>query len=348
VSPFSYDTSLAALPFRCFTIDQDLIIKRGRVELKISGLGAVDVLLPVVRSLSAGPTTLRELCSDNPSAELIEEFVTQLISRRLISIDKDYVPLSTTEVESPSVVFSWEIDANNKSKRFSTAGLIVVGVNAITHAAALSIMATPFAGSLIVVDDPALRSSDFTNGDGTVNVNWHAPRPLSLIELESSKFKASFLLAASEVGRESDLLYWNRYCLRRKLSFLPISLRDWIGTIGPLTFPGETACLQCARSRQESNDDVLDRRFELAEEFPGVIGAHPSMAPVLGHLASIEIFKARMSLPGTRYGQVLEVNLMGSRVIPRRVLKLPRCRDCGPTSMSPSVATEVSSYADIP
>lgn len=348
MSSLAYDTKLTALPFRYFQIDQDIIIKRGRVELKISGPDAVDVLLPAIEVLLSKSTTIRELCSITNNPALIEDFVQHLVQRRLITVDETINAFPRSQSESAVGVFSWEIDTLTRSQRLPQEGVIIVGVNAITHEAALSLMSTPDIGSLIVVDDPALRNNAFVDDNGVISIKWNGPTPHSLSDFASLRCEATLLLAASEIGREVDLLYWNAFCLQRRLRFLPVSLRDWIGTIGPLTFPGETACLQCARTRQEANDDALDRRIEFRSSFPGVVGAHPSMAPILGHLASVELFKARMLLPGTRFGQILEVNLMSSRVTPRKILKVPRCKECSPTGKFPRIAIEGSNHANPP
>ena len=62
-----------------------------------------------------------------------------------------------------------------------------------------------------------------------------------------------------------------------------------------------------------------------------VVGFHPSMASILGNIAAMELTKFySQAMPLWNVGKLIEVNLLATRMIPRKVLKLPRCPVCGP------------------
>jgi thiazole/oxazole-forming peptide maturase SagC family component len=117
------------------------------------------------------------------------------------------------------------------------------------------------------------------------------------------------------------------------VQFLPVVLQDLIGTVGPLVIPGESACLECLRARENAHmDDPEKRRASEYGAFHGqVVNAfHPSMASILGDLAAMELVKFHGQLMRSQLvGHLIEVNLVAPEITVRRVLKLPRCEVCG-------------------
>ena len=142
------------------------------------------------------------------------------------------------------------------------------------------------------------------------------------------------LVATSDFGGQSLLREWNQFCVERKRIFLPVVLQDQVGYIGPLVVPGETACFECLLARQNSHkpDRLPSRKIEeVAYEGQSVVGFHPSMAFVLGDIAAFEIIKFFSgALPGWNVGTLIEINLLSTRMTPRKVLKVPRCPVCSP------------------
>ena len=141
------------------------------------------------------------------------------------------------------------------------------------------------------------------------------------------------LIATSDFGGLQLMRQWNEFCVQHGRHFLPVVLQDLIGYVGPLVIPGETACFECLRARQNANlEEASARRAaeHAAFEGQGIVGCHPAMASVLGDIAAIELTKFYgIRMPIWQVGTLIEVNLLAGRMTPRKVLKVPRCAVCG-------------------
>jgi thiazole/oxazole-forming peptide maturase SagC family component len=157
----------------------------------------------------------------------------------------------------------------------------------------------------------------------------------------------SCLVATSDFGGPHLMLEWNRFCVENRLDFLPVVLERFTGTIGPLVIPGETACYECFRLRENANMDApeLERLPETgAAERQGVTGFHPAMANVLGELAAMELCKIYGGGMSWRPNRIIEVNLLGPEIFSRRVFKLPLCPVCSPAVKTSSVYLNKDSF----
>lgn len=180
-------------------------------------------------------------------------------------------------------------------------------------------------GRVTAVEDPDLRG---TPGewlrDDRLEVLEAAPNELSGVDL---------LVAADDHGREESLVAVGRRALAAELPFLPVWLADMVGYVGPLTQRYETACLRCYLLRVDSNAKSLEvRRALRANDAHGdAAGFLPPMAAVVAQIAAIQI---ALQLTGLRLadavGHSIEISLVSFRSTVRRVLKVPRCPDCGP------------------
>jgi thiazole/oxazole-forming peptide maturase SagC family component len=148
------------------------------------------------------------------------------------------------------------------------------------------------------------------------------------------------IIATSDGGGIEQLRVWNEYAVLHSLRFYPIVLQDLVGYIGPLYVPGQTACYECLRLRQNAHlVDYANRRIVESAfiHSQSVSGFHPAMASILGSIAAIELTKAFGLAPAlTRAGTLIEVNLIGSEMTSRRVLRLPRCPVCSRLNRAPS------------
>jgi hypothetical protein len=62
------------------------------------------------------------------------------------------------------------------------------------------------------------------------------------------------------------------------------------------------------------------------------------MASMLSEIAAFEVMRVYSEVSLLRqFGTLIEVNLLGSRVMPRKVLKIPRCPVCSSLREQPSV-----------
>src|SRR5207247_6023243 len=152
-----------------------------------------------------------------------------------------------------------------------------------------------------------------------------------------------FLVVTSDFGATSAIRQWNRYCVGKGWGLLPVILQDLIGYLGPLIIPGETACYECLRARQNSH--MTDPAAQRAPETRGfedqrLAGFHPSMARVVGELAAMELLKFHGKLPMWRVGTMIEINLMAPSLATRKVLKVPRCAVCSPMQVRAPVTVD--------
>src|SRR4029077_6600279 len=161
---------------------------------------------------------------------------------------------------------------------------------------------------------------------------WSKPLPAPQ-EVESWKRslrgrRVTCIVATSDFGGQQVLLPWNAFCVERGVHFLPVTLQDIVGYIGPLVIPEETACLACLRAGQNGNVIQADEK-RIAEtdarEGQHVIAAHPAMLSTLADIAAFELHRFYAGLPLWKAGRLIEVNLVATSMTSRKVFKAPRC-----------------------
>jgi len=151
------------------------------------------------------------------------------------------------------------------------------------------------------------------------------------------------LIATSDFGGMQLMREWNQFCYEANIQFFPVVLQNAVGYVGPLIVPGETACFECLRARQNSH--LADPEIQRATEYRAfegqlVNGFHPSMASVLGDIAAFELTKFYGRVPRWRVGTLIEVNLLIPSIVTRKVLKIPRCSVCSQLNKHSPVTTD--------
>jgi bacteriocin biosynthesis cyclodehydratase domain-containing protein len=185
------------------------------------------------------------------------------------------------------------------------------------------------AAAYVVVDGSGAVASALRQALADVGVG-------SVSEVGADDAGANLVIATSDTGDETALLRASREALRRGTRFLPAWLDAMTGYVGPLTHPFDTACLRCYQLRVDANDSDREARRAIrrrAAEDPSVnaaAGLLKPMASVLGQIAAMEAAKELGGFaPVDAVGRSIEINLVSFRSTIRRVLKLPRCPDCG-------------------
>jgi bacteriocin biosynthesis cyclodehydratase domain-containing protein len=320
--------------------DDGIVLKRGRVTLKIEGDGAAEVVRTVLAVAAEGPVTREALCEGFPAASraAVDELLRGLEARRIL------VPAGGTDAaptpETPLDVFYWHFDkrVSEVVAQLDRAPIAILGVNEVSRQLAWALAASG-ATKVEVVDYPLLCNLRLFGDDGTVTpAAWPAalaaPIPYREWAQRVDPAELGCLVATSDFGSQALLRPWNEYAVTHGCHFLPVVLQDLIGYVGPLVVPGQTACLECARARQNAHlaDPETARVAEpVAFAGQGVNGFHPAMASILGDLAAIELTKFYGGLvPPRAPGRLLEVNLLAPQLTERPVLKVPRCAVCGP------------------
>jgi hypothetical protein len=114
--------------------------------------------------------------------------------------------------------------------------------------------------------------------------------------------------------------------------------------VGPLVLPGESACLECYRSRVRFYTSFPDefeayaaldpKNMPLANRVRGELGYGLIRAFVARYLLLLSRGAYELFNPGTLYG----IDLISLETTRQPILKLPRCAVCGRLSHKPEPA----------
>jgi bacteriocin biosynthesis cyclodehydratase domain-containing protein len=308
------------------------VLKRGASELLLRGEGVHTLLEPLIEMLD-GRYSRKQVLESFPEEqrEEIDGLLTGLLLRRLISEEPE--PAGEVDLNSLQASF-WSTfgeAAREAPERLRKAKFVVVGANLITRTLIRSLLEMG-AGQVTLVDHAVLNSEIVTHSLDSGERLKRVPE----IPSEKELAEASLLCAASDFGQPDALLEINRVALRIQRPFLPVWLEDLLGYVGPLTYPYESACLRCYRLRIDSNvaDHLATRaiRQHMSQnpQARSAAGLLPPMAGILGEIAATEMAKFIGGFPPTdTVGRVIEMNLVSFGSSVRRVLKIPRCPDCG-------------------
>lgn len=314
--------------------DERAILKRGTNELMLNGEGVHDILEPLMTLLERHLTReqILEAFDEDVRAE-VDKFLGGLLSRRLIS-DSDDDTSSDVSLQSLQTAFwrNFGDAARGAQDRLRDASVVVVGATLISRAMVRSLLETGI-GRVTLVDHPVLNNEIAPALFDCIG-NERLTR-LPELPPEDDLRNATILAAASDFGQADALLDINRVALRTNRPFLPVSLSELLGYIGPLAQPYESACLRCYRARTESNNPNYEAARAVrkhAAANPHVVmssGLLPPMPAILGEVAASEITKFIAGFPPCdTVGRVIELNVISFGATVRRVLKIPRCPDC--------------------
>ena len=342
---------LRTLPVQLIEAEESVILKRGATALKIRGAGsaaAVRDILVAAREGIAREEILLSFAETDRAA--VDNLVEQLLARRILMWigQEDGEP---DRLESSVDVFFWNFGTHTEAvaKLLDRKHIAIVGVNYISRRLSSVLVATGVS-NFKVVDYLGLRNVRLFNSKGALQEdNWNVrAAPLEYREWARTldADPPGCLVVTSDFGGAAAIREWNRHCVEQKWHFLPILLSDLMGYIGPLVIPGQTACYECLRARQNSHlEDPAAVRGTEERAFAGQYanGFHPSMASVLGDMAAMELTKFYSeSLPLARVGILIEINLMVPSLVRRTILKIPRCTVCSKMNTRSSSALEAS------
>jgi len=337
---------LRALAVQLIPMRSAVILRRGATEVRIDGERAREAVETVLAAVSGQGATVAEVCerfaeSDRPE---VTRLLGELRTRRLL------VPTgsptgttagddsSDTSVEDSRLdIFYWHFGqrAADVARSLSSRQIAVVGVNAVSRRLVSALTAIG-AMSIEAVDYPPLRGVELVatdNGTGCAAAAVAHAEWLDRADVE----EVHCVTATSDFGASEHLRLWNRFCVERRIPFLPVVQRDLVGTVGPLVMPGEMPCYECACAREGSHlDDPAARRAVAENAFEGqrFAALHPSAVTVLAELAAVELSKwfGGGRPPTRQVGTLVEVNVAQPAVTVRRVLRVPRCPVCSPSN----------------
>jgi molybdopterin-synthase adenylyltransferase len=335
----SENQKLKLLPVQLIESDQRMILKRGRTEIKIDGEGAEEVVALILEATSGAGATPEEICKQfaAPHRPTVQRLIEHLLDKRIL-VPAEGEAASVDVPESGIDIFHWHFGLRTEqvNERLNNQHIAIVGVNSISRQL-VTALTTAGVEEITVVDYPLLRNLRLFHGDGALRATeWPASAQHLIKNYEVWTERVDLdelncLVAASDFGGQHLLRPWNKFCLKHSVHFLPVVLQDLIGYVGPLVIPGETACLECLRARQNAHlRDIEAQRAADYHAFDGqvVTGFHPSMASILGDIAAIELSKFYGGLREWQVGALIEVNLLATKMTARKVLRIPRCMVC--------------------
>ena len=337
------DEVLRAVPVRLIEVSAVcLIVKRGRTELRIGGERAAQAVHRVLSEASLGATAA-QICQGFPELDrpAIAELIAKFRDRGfLVPASEDAAP--TGQSESSRDIFYWHFgtEATRVTSALSKKPITIIGVNCVSRRLAAALAAD---GGVVadVVHYPLLCNLRLLDDRGELlEAEWpkESPRPRDYKDWFHTCDPQSLgcVVATSDFGGLHLMRQWNEFCFQHELHFLPVVLQDLIGYVGPLVVPGETACFECLRARQNSHfEDAESQRAAEPDSFESqrLAGFHPSMASILGDFAALELSRFYGGwAPPRVVGTLIEVNMLGPELTARHVLRVPRCRVCGPRS----------------
>jgi len=327
----------ASVPVQLIQYEDGVIVKRGTLETYVRGEKAFAVLQSILDQAAKG-AAIDEFASSFPPEErpAVDYILEKLIERRLLVPATD-APEFGAAAETPEDVFYWEFNQDAKLVRagLRDVRIAIIGVNEIARELVECLAHSGFE-AYHVIDYDRLRNLHFYRDDGALDLDrWTglSPVPVTDWEREVHHRGVDCVVATADHGGMHWLRGWNARCVARRYHFFPVVLYNMIGSVGPLVIPGETACLECLRARQNSNLSHPDaqRAAELvAFESQAVLGYHPLMPRAVAQIAAMELVKFHSrALPFARVGSLIEMDLLTPGLTTRRVLRVPSCPVCG-------------------
>ena len=349
---------LKGLPVQLVETQNGMILKRGCTEIRISGSRASKAIHTILSATTRAGATSQQICEAFPSLErpVVKSLIEHLVKRNIL-IQTDSIYQVTDGNESNLDIFYWHFGEPGRTvtERLNSRRITILGVNYISRQLASSFRSSDI-DSFEVIDDPMLRNSRLFDGAAQLKRDqWsdlQRPRDYKEWEETCDSQTQDCLVATSDFGDQQRMRGLNKFCVQQKINFFPIVLKNLLGYIGPIIIPMETACFECLRARQNAHMNDPDSRRAL-EEFAidgqKTIGFHPSMASILGDIAVFELTKFYSGvLTPPRVGTLIEVNLLASKMIARKVLKVPRCPICSPMNFMASSTSQKRVFAPMP
>lgn len=345
-----------ALPVQIIESGETVVLKRGCVEIQVGGERAIEAVRTVLEATSSvNGASGEEVCGlfaapDRPS---IDALVRKLVADRILvpqSMAAQWAPDGETHLD----IFYWNINTKKEDVigLYDNEIITFIGINDITNYLLVKISECGFS-KFEVVDYPLLRNTGYFSDSGEIlESRWAcvSREPLSYEDWsnEVQSRRPTCIVASSDFGGLHLMRGWNEYCVSHGVHFLPIVLQNMIGYVGPFVVPGETACFECFRGRQNSNmtDPSSQRAAEYAAHVgQATVGYHPAMAAVLADIAAMELTKFYSgALPFTNAGTVIEVSLLEPAIAARKILKIPRCTVCSPLLRKTAVGLDPDGF----
>jgi bacteriocin biosynthesis cyclodehydratase domain-containing protein len=346
---------LKALPIQIIRLKDGILLKRGCTEIKVPDDGSIGMVARVLTIAGQNGVTREEISNlfSLDEHHAAQNLIDLLLAGRLLVPSELTDPLHKIS-ETPLDIFYWHfgVSADQATTQLNSRKLVIIGVNSISRRLVASLTDLEVE-NFQVVDDPCMRNPDLFDDEGNLlrekwSSNHSEPVKLNVWEKQVDPASVHCIIACSDLGTHQGIRDCNKFCVKNRCHFLPVILQDLTGYVGPLMVPGETACYECLRQRQNAHmkDPEVQRASEIITSTGRkVVGFHPSMTSVLGDIAAFELTRLYSDvLPFRNIGTQIEVNLLTSEMMKRKVLKVPRCAVCSPLTTRSSATPYKSNF----
>lgn len=323
------------LPFEWHERDGQIHIARGGYTARFTDPAIADMLVALL-STDSEPVDIGAVRATfaAPERPVFDQLVRFLGERRILVALSDDAAESAPP-EGPRDVMFWAFSQSTASVRsqLDAIGICVVGVNRTSAELCRSLIAAG-APPALVIDDPLMRNRDLFDDAQPDAPRWDIDLPVEPVtdwHASMERHGAGCIVATTDHGATHHLKRWNARCLAHGLHFYPVALEQYVGRMGPLLIPGETACYGCLVTRENAARPTASRiPYEASPRhaYDAAAGFLPAMTTALGAMASIELLKFYAHLLPTPADRLVEHNFIGGKSTSRPVLKVPRCPVC--------------------
>lgn len=154
-------------------------------------------------------------------------------------------------------------------------------------------------------------------------------------DLETALGDADAAVLATDTERPSVASAFNEVAHETGTPWLLAQVRGFDGLIGPVVFPGETACYRCLEQRIASNIGDSESYGAYRTAIDGTPSLEsvglPSYSRAIAGFASVDLLHLLTYGQACTVGRTIAMNFLDLSVEVNEVLKRPRCDCCGST-----------------
>lgn len=295
------------------------IFRRGRVALKFDNPGTIAACKAILAAFAAPGGDAETFLARFP--EPLRPALLELIDTMR---ERGFLVASDAEKSADGIDVFWSDFGSSPDRQTQIAAsisLFLVGRNALSRSIAELLVQSGYtiAG---LVDDPDLA------GHGAFDADWQSSDGWTLPDEAANPV----IIAATDLGAETCLRGWNEFAIRAGVSFLPASIKDHIGYVGPFVIPGHKPCYECARGRVNANHhDAAGLRAGESKyhTVPGAFGLHPLLLQMTAASTVSELLRATSGALPPKPSARLTIDPFHEQSIrAHRILRLPRCPAC--------------------
>lgn len=314
-------------PFQLVQSNGSVFLRRGVVRVALEGEGVADAIAKLQEFATDQARSRSEILGlfPAPLAETVDALIQHLLERDLALLEGEgnRAPRGGEDGED---IFFWHLGKTRRDiTRLTARRVMLVGVNALTLALRERLLEFG-AWEIELVDDVPLRNHELAERAAGL------PASTPAAEASVKIGGVSLVVACAEFGGQALLQPWNALAVEHGVAFFPVVVEDLVAYLGPLVIPGETACLACLTSRQNSNLLGAAQERRAMELFAGAgqrfAASHPAIQAIAANVAAFELLRFASGMFPRRIGKLIEFNLVGSAMISQRVLRAPRCPTC--------------------